>query len=93
MNRKLAAAIGLTVGGAALVLSIQVSAQAAPVQPVSEKTASHIAAGEEAEPQAILSVAAKAAKAARSATRHLAGGDDVSLATVPGIPVDHAFDQ
>lgn len=94
MNRKLAAVVGVTVCGAALMVSTQAWAQETPdARPASENVVAQVAGREDAEPQALLSVAANAAKVARSVTRNLAGGDNVPLVTVPDVPVDRAFDQ
>ncbi|MFD5129571.1 MULTISPECIES: hypothetical protein [Streptomyces] len=94
MNRKLAAVVGMTVCGAALMVSTQAWAQETPdARLASENAVAQMAGRNDAEPQALLSVAAKAAKAARSVTRNLAGGDNVSPVTVPDVPVDRAFDQ
>jgi hypothetical protein len=76
------------------MVSTQAWAQETPdARPVSENAAVQKRGRSGAEPQALLSVAAKAAKAARSVTRNLAGGDNLSSATVPDLPVDRAFDQ
>ncbi|GHE46143.1 hypothetical protein GCM10017771_66870 [Streptomyces capitiformicae] len=94
MNRKLAGAVGVIVGGAALMMSTQASAQERPdARPISGNAAVQMASRSDAEPQALLSVAVRAAKVARSVTHHLAGGDVMSPVTVPDVPVDHAFDQ
>ncbi|WP_406507979.1 hypothetical protein [Streptomyces sp. NBC_00212] len=73
MKRKILAAGGIVLGGAALVLSMQGSAQAASTPPRAESTQVAATQDPEAQPQAIGSVLGKVAVHAKAACPSVAG--------------------
>lgn len=100
--RKPLALAAIAAVGAGLVVTTQVSAQAAPAEPVVQQVDARTGADEAKEPRAIRSVAtsaavraarAKAAARARAAARAAAaGGTAADQARIDG-PVDVIFDK